>query len=155
MATHISSSSSLTVERIRTIEAQCFPLDMRIRPEDLDFIVQHQCFVLHEAVGFLTYLPIDPSFSDDPDFRESKMVDLYCHASRTLFIFGIAVVPSSQRKSIAGELLHALPDADCILTEAVSPSGVAFFERNGFHVMHATADGLLMRKLAMPAAKSA
>lgn len=128
---------------------------MRISSDDLNFIVQHQCFVLHESTGFITYLPIDPGFSDDPDFKESNMIDLYCPESRTLFIFGIAVLPGYQRKNIAYELLNCLPTADCIFTEAVSPSGVAFFQRNGFQIMHATGDGQLMRKFALAASKSA
>jgi hypothetical protein len=128
---------------------------MRISSDDLNFIVHHQCYVLHETVGFITYLPIDPGFSDDPDFKESNMIDLYCPDSRTLFIFGIAVLPNHQRKSIAYELLSCLPESDCIFTEAVSPSGVAFFERNGFIIMHATGDGQLMRKLSLAAMRSA
>ncbi len=153
--THLRPQLSQTIDLIRSIEAQCFPSDMRISSEDLKFIVQHQCFVLHETIGFITYLPIDPGFSDDPDFKESNMVDLFCPDSRTLFIFGIAVLPHHQRKSIAYELLNLLPESDCIFTEAVSPSGVAFFERNGFEIMHATSDGQLMRKLARASSKSA
>jgi hypothetical protein len=128
---------------------------MRISSDDLQFIVRHQCFALHETIGFITYLPIDPGFSDDPDFKESNMIDLYCPDSRTLFIFGIAVLPHHQRKNIACELLNCLPEADCIFTEAVSPSGVAFFERNGFVIMHATSDGQLMRKIGLAAMRSA
>jgi GNAT superfamily N-acetyltransferase len=153
--TYLRPQLSQTIDIIRSIEAQCFPSDMRIHSEDLHFIVQHQCFILHETIGFITYLPIDPNFSDDPDFRESRMIDLYYPESRTLFIFGIAVLPTHQRKNIAYELMNCLPQADCIFTEAVSPSGVAFFQRNGFEIMHATADGQLMRKVALAASKSA
>lgn len=153
--TQIRPQLSQTIDLIRSIEAQCFHSDMRISAEDLDFIVRHQCFVLHESIGFITYLPIDPDFSDDPDFQESHMVDLYCPDSRTLFIFGIAVLPNHQRKNIAYELLSCLPEADCIFTEAVSPSGVAFFQRNSFQIMHATGDGQLMRKMSVAAMRSA
>ena len=153
--THLRPQLSQTIDIIRSIESQCFRSDMRISSDDLQFIVRHQCFILHETIGFITYLPIDPGFSDDPDFKESNMIDLYCPDSRTLFIFGIAVLPHHQRKSIAYELLSCLPEADCIFTEAVSPSGVAFFERNGFVIMHATSDGQLMRKIGMAAMRSA